>query len=49
MADRELQQMYAASGFEPALESNPDQAGRLVKEEIARWAPIIKSIGLKLE
>jgi tripartite-type tricarboxylate transporter receptor subunit TctC len=49
MADRELQQMYAASGFEPALDSNPDQAGRLVREEIARWAPIIKSIGLKLE
>jgi len=49
MADRELQQMYAASGFEPALDSNPDQAGRLVRDEIARWAPIIKSIGLKLE
>jgi tripartite-type tricarboxylate transporter receptor subunit TctC len=49
MADPDLQRMYINSGFDPELESSPEKARRLVDEEIARWSPIIKSIGLKLE
>ena len=49
MADRELQQIFIASGFEPSLGSSPEQARRFLEEEIARWTPIIKSIGLKLD
>jgi tripartite-type tricarboxylate transporter receptor subunit TctC len=48
MADPDLQRMYVASGFYPELESSPEKARRLVDEEIARWSPVIKSIGLKL-
>jgi tripartite-type tricarboxylate transporter receptor subunit TctC len=49
MLDRELQQLFIASGFEPNPESTPEQARHFVEEEIARWTPIIKSIGLKLD
>jgi len=49
IADRELQQMFVTSGFEPDLDSNPDKARRLVEGEIAKWTPVIKSIGLKLD
>jgi tripartite-type tricarboxylate transporter receptor subunit TctC len=31
------------------VDSNPDKAKRFVEDEIARWTPIIKAIGLKLE
>jgi tripartite-type tricarboxylate transporter receptor subunit TctC len=49
MADRELQQIYVASGLEPSPDASPEQARRFLEEEIARWTPIIKGIGLKLD
>ena len=49
MADRELQQIFVASGLEPSPDSSPEQARRFLEEEIARWTPIIKTIGLKLD
>jgi tripartite-type tricarboxylate transporter receptor subunit TctC len=49
MADRELQQIFVASGLEPSPDSSPEQARRFLDEEIARWTPIIKAIGLKLD
>ena len=49
MAEPELQQMFIASGFEPHRDSNPEKARRFLDDEIARWSPIIKGIGLKLE
>jgi tripartite-type tricarboxylate transporter receptor subunit TctC len=38
-----------ASGFEPQRDSDPEQTRRFVAAEIARWAPIVKGIGLKLD
>jgi tripartite-type tricarboxylate transporter receptor subunit TctC len=49
MADMEFRQALIASGFEPQVDSDPDKARRFVEDEIARWTPIIKAIGLKLE
>jgi tripartite-type tricarboxylate transporter receptor subunit TctC len=49
MADREFQEAFVASGFEPYVDSSPQMAKRFVEDEIARWTPIIKAIGLKLE
>ena len=49
MADDDMQRMMIASGFEPQRNSTPDQARRFVAAEITRWAPIIKSLGLKLD
>jgi tripartite-type tricarboxylate transporter receptor subunit TctC len=47
MADPALQEAYRAQGIEPDLNSSPDKFQRLVEEETARLAPIIKTIGLK--
>jgi tripartite-type tricarboxylate transporter receptor subunit TctC len=49
MADDDMQRMMIASGLEPQRDSTPDQTRRFVAAEIARWAPIIKGIGLKLD
>jgi tripartite-type tricarboxylate transporter receptor subunit TctC len=49
MADRTLQQMFTSSGFDPDLDSTPEKTRRLVEAEIAKWTPIIKAIGLKLD
>lgn len=49
MADKELQRLFITSGFEPDLDSNPEKARDLLDQEIAKWAPVIKAIGLKLD
>src|SRR5258705_11649442 len=49
MADPQFQQAFVASGFEPFPESTPDKTRHFTEDEIARWTPIIKAIGLKLE
>jgi tripartite-type tricarboxylate transporter receptor subunit TctC len=49
MADHEVQQLFIASGFEPDPDSNPQQARDLLDREIAKWGPVIKAIGLKLD
>jgi hypothetical protein len=35
--------------FEPLVDSGPDEATRTVREEIARWTPVIKSTGFRME
>jgi tripartite-type tricarboxylate transporter receptor subunit TctC len=49
MADAQFKQAFIAAGFDPFPESTPERARQFVEEEITRWAPVIKSIGLKLE
>jgi len=49
MADKELQLMFTTSGFEPGLDSSAEKARRLLEQEIAKWAPVIKAIELKLD
>jgi tripartite-type tricarboxylate transporter receptor subunit TctC len=49
MADQQFQLAFIASGFDPFLESTPEKTRRFVEDEIARWTPVIKSIGLKLD
>jgi tripartite-type tricarboxylate transporter receptor subunit TctC len=47
MADPALQQTYRSQGMEPDTNSSPDRFQRLIEEELARLAPIIRSTGLK--
>jgi tripartite-type tricarboxylate transporter receptor subunit TctC len=49
MADQEFDKLLVASGFEPTAESGPEQARRLVGEEVRRWTPIIKATNFKLD
>ena len=49
MADPELQDVMIKSGFEPVTDSGPEQAQYEVESEYARWTPIIKKLGFKVQ
>jgi tripartite-type tricarboxylate transporter receptor subunit TctC len=49
MADDAFRQKLIASGFEPYPDLSPEAARRLIEDEIGRWTPVIRSIGLRLE
>jgi tripartite-type tricarboxylate transporter receptor subunit TctC len=49
LADPEFQRALVTAGTDPVLDSGPEKTRRFVEEEIARWTPIIKAVGLKVE
>ena len=49
LAEHAYRQMLIESGFEPDSNSTPEKFRRLLEEEIVRWAPIVKAMGLKLD
>jgi tripartite-type tricarboxylate transporter receptor subunit TctC len=49
LGDPQFHQAFVASGFDPFSDSTPEKTRQYVEDEIARWAPVIKSVGLKLE
>jgi tripartite-type tricarboxylate transporter receptor subunit TctC len=49
LAEPAYRQMLIESGFEPDSDSTPEKFRRLLEEEIVRWAPIVKAMGLKLD
>ena len=44
----EVKERLAALGAEPSVKS-PDQFGRYVRQEIAKWAKVVKDSGAKAE
>jgi tripartite-type tricarboxylate transporter receptor subunit TctC len=48
LASPDLRDRLIASGLVP-VSSTPEQLGAMLREDIAKWAPIIKAAGLKLE
>jgi tripartite-type tricarboxylate transporter receptor subunit TctC len=49
MGDDLFLRSLVASGFEPYPDSSPEKTRAFVDDEISRWGPIIKSIGLKVD
>jgi tripartite-type tricarboxylate transporter receptor subunit TctC len=49
MADGDFQKVLIASGLEAISDSNPDKAKQFIDEEIARWGPVVKAAGFKVE
>jgi tripartite-type tricarboxylate transporter receptor subunit TctC len=49
LAEPAYRQMLIEAGFEPDSDSTPERFRRLLEEDIARWAPIVKAMGLKLD
>ena len=49
MADADVQRILVASGFEPILDSSPEATRQFISEELARWTPIMKATGFKME
>jgi tripartite-type tricarboxylate transporter receptor subunit TctC len=48
-ADADFQQRLIASGFEPMLGFGPDEADLYLKQEIARWTPIVQRVGAQTQ
>jgi tripartite-type tricarboxylate transporter receptor subunit TctC len=42
----DVQQKLIEDGFEPLTNSGPEKAARFVREELARWAPVLKASGV---
>ena len=49
LAEPTYRQMLIESGFEPDSDSTPEKFRRLLEEDIERWAPTVKAMGLKLD
>jgi tripartite-type tricarboxylate transporter receptor subunit TctC len=49
MEDADVQRILVASGFEPILDSGPEATRQFIGAELARWTPIIKATGFKME
>jgi tripartite-type tricarboxylate transporter receptor subunit TctC len=49
LSDRSYQQMLIESGFAPDVDSSPEKFRLLMKDEIARWTPVVKAIGIRLD
>jgi tripartite-type tricarboxylate transporter receptor subunit TctC len=48
MADPEFQKRLILAGFEPVTDSGPEQTAKFIQEELARWTPLLKASGLKM-
>jgi tripartite-type tricarboxylate transporter receptor subunit TctC len=49
MADEEFQKVLIMSGFDPIVDSGPEATRQFITEELARWTPIMKATGFKME
>ena len=49
LADPTYRQTLVESGFEPDVGSTPEKFRRLLEDEIARWTPLVKATGIKLD
>jgi tripartite-type tricarboxylate transporter receptor subunit TctC len=43
------QQMLIDGAFEPQFDWTPERFRRFLDEDIARWTPVVKAIGVKLD
>ena len=49
LAEPDYQRVLLEGGFEPVLDSNPEKFRQSLAADVALWAPVVKSLGLKLE
>ena len=49
LAEPAYQQSLIEGGFEPVLGSNPEKFRQSLAADVALWAPVVKSLGLKLD
>ena len=48
LADREFQKKLVQAGFEPVIDSGPEQTAKFVQDELARWTPLLKTAGIRV-
>ncbi len=47
LADKTILDLLVNSGLEKSTDDTPQKARRFVEDEIARWSPVIRSLGMK--
>jgi tripartite-type tricarboxylate transporter receptor subunit TctC len=48
LASEEVRKNLIEQGLEPYPGSTPEKTRRFVEDDIARWTPVVRAIGLKL-
>ena len=49
LAERTYQQMLSDAGMEATLDSSPDKFRRSLAADVTLWAPVVKTLGLKID
>jgi tripartite-type tricarboxylate transporter receptor subunit TctC len=49
LAEDGYQRMLVETGFEPDIDSSPEKFRGLIEDEIAKWTPIVTSLGIKID
>ncbi|HEY2530187.1 MAG TPA: tripartite tricarboxylate transporter substrate binding protein [Xanthobacteraceae bacterium] len=49
VTERDYQKMLVETGFEPDVDSSPEIFRRRIEAEIDKWAPIVATLGLKID
>jgi tripartite-type tricarboxylate transporter receptor subunit TctC len=49
LATRDYQQMLIETGFEATSESGPEEFRQVLAADVALWAPLVKSLGVKID
>jgi tripartite-type tricarboxylate transporter receptor subunit TctC len=49
MSDAAFQKDLEGLTIEPVTDSNPEKAAQFIKNELAKWAPIIRATGTKVQ
>ena len=49
VAEPAFRQMLVEAGIEPTLDSNPEKFRQSLAADVALWAPVVKSLGLKID
>jgi len=49
VSEPEFQRTLIASGFDPVLDSGPEQTSAFIAAELERWIPVMKATGFKMQ
>jgi tripartite-type tricarboxylate transporter receptor subunit TctC len=49
LGESDYQKMLLETGFEPDVDSSPENFRRRIEAEIAKWTPIVQALGIKID
>jgi tripartite-type tricarboxylate transporter receptor subunit TctC len=49
LADPPVRQKLAAQGFDLAPTNTPESFGQLIRDDMAKWTPVVKASGAKVD
>jgi len=49
VSDEAFRKDLLSAGFDPVLDSNPQRAAQFIRDELAKWGPIVKATGVSAD